>query len=106
MTDTTSQSNLADKLLQRAAPGRAEFEDLVVVPIFAVIVALIVGALIMLATAVDIETIGRSYLALLQGSVGSMNAISETLTSAIPLALAGSRSPHPVLLAHPVRKNK
>ena len=28
-----------DKLLARAAPGRAEFEDLVVVPIFAVIVA-------------------------------------------------------------------
>ena len=89
MTDTTSQSTLAEKLLQRAAPGRAEFEDLVVVPIFAVIVALIVGALIMLATAVDIETIGRSYLALLQGSVGSLNAISETLTSAIPLVLAG-----------------
>lgn len=89
MTDTTQQANLADKLLQRAAPGRAEFEDLVVVPIFAVIVALIVGALIMAATAVDLPTIGRSYLALLQGSVGSLNAISETLTAAIPLVLSG-----------------
>lgn len=89
MTDTPSQQSLTEKLLQRAAPGRAEFEDLVVVPIFAVIVALIVGALIMLATAVDISTIGKSYLALLQGSVGSLNAISETLTSAIPLVLAG-----------------
>ncbi len=58
-------------------------------PIFAVVVALIVGALVMLATAVDLQTIGRSYLALLQGSVGSLNAISETLTAAIPLVLAG-----------------
>ena len=89
MSDTTNQQDLVRKLLQRAAPGRAEFEDLVVVPIFAVVVALIVGALVMLATAVDIQTIGRSYLALLQGSVGSLNAISETLTAAIPLVLAG-----------------
>ncbi|QKV19581.1 ABC transporter permease [Oricola thermophila] len=89
MTDTNSQQTLAEKLLQRAAPGRAEFEDLVVVPIFAVVVALIVGALVMLATAVDIETIGRSYVALLEGSVGSLNAISETFTAAAPLILAG-----------------
>jgi general nucleoside transport system permease protein len=89
MTDTSSRAGLAEKLLERAAPGRTEFEDLVVVPIFAVIVALVVGALIMLATAVDIGTIGRSYVALLQGSVGSLNSISETLTSAIPLVLAG-----------------
>jgi general nucleoside transport system permease protein len=89
MTDSTSRANLAEKLLERAAPSRTEFEDLVVVPIFAIIAALIVGALIMLATAVDIGTIGRSYLALLHGSVGSLNAISETLNSAIPLVLAG-----------------
>ena len=89
MTDTPNRDTLTAKLLQRAAPGRAEFEDLVIVPIFAVIVALIVGALVMLATAVDIQTIGRSYLALLQGSVGSINSLSETLTSAIPLVLAG-----------------
>jgi len=89
MTDTSSRDSLSEKLLQRAAPGRAEFEDLVVVPIFAVVVALIVGALVMLATAVDIQTIGRSYLALLEGSVGSMNALSETFTAAAPLILAG-----------------
>ena len=56
-------------LLKRAAWGRAEFEDLVVVPVFAIIVALILGALTMLATNVDLATIGRSYLALLEGSV-------------------------------------
>ena len=80
---------IIQKLLQRAAPGRTEFEDLVVVPVFAVVMALILGALTMLATNVDPATIGRSYIALLQGSVGSVNAISETLTAATPLILAG-----------------
>lgn len=89
MSTKASNDNLTQNLLQRAAPSRAEFEDLVIVPIFAVIVALAVGALVMLATAVDLPTIGRSYIALLQGSVGSLNALSETLTAAAPLILAG-----------------
>ncbi|MEQ8402611.1 MAG: ABC transporter permease [Roseitalea porphyridii] len=89
MTDQTAPDTLQQKLLERAAPGRAEFEDLVVVPIFALIVALVVGALVMLATAVDLPTIGRSYIALVQGSVGSLNALSETFTAAAPLVLAG-----------------
>ncbi|MCO6177048.1 ABC transporter permease [Ciceribacter sp. RN22] len=89
MTVQTSSDTLSEKLLQRAAPSRAEYEDLVVVPIFAFIVALIIGALVMLATAVDPATIGRSYIALLEGSVGSLNAVSETLTAAAPLVLAG-----------------
>lgn len=80
---------LSEQLLRRAAPGRVEFEDLVVVPVFAVIVALILGAVAMLATNVDLATIGRSYIALVVGSVGSVNAISETLTAATPLVLAG-----------------
>lgn len=76
-------------MLQRTAPGRERFEDLVVVPLFAIVVALILGAVVMLATNVDLPTIGRSYLALLEGSVGSVNAVSETITAAIPLVLAG-----------------
>lgn len=79
----------ARKLLERAAPGRVEFEDLVIVPVFAVIVALVFGALTMLATDVDLATIWKSYVALLVGSVGSLGAISETLTAAAPLVLAG-----------------
>ena len=82
-------NDLSEKLLARAAPARTEFEDLVIVPLFAVVVALILGALTMLATNVDLPTIGRSYIALLVGSVGSLNAISETLTAAAPLTLAG-----------------
>lgn len=76
-------------LLARTTHGRDDFEDLVIVPLFAVVVALIFGALIMLATAVDLPTIGRSFVALAVGSVGSLSAWSETLTSAIPLVLAG-----------------
>jgi len=81
--------NLTQDLIKRAAPDRAAMEDLVVVPIFAVVVALALGAVAMLATNVDLATIGRSYVALLSGSVGSVNALSETLTAAIPLPLAG-----------------
>lgn len=87
MTETQSKSGV-EQLLARAAPARAEWEDLVIVPIFAVLVALILGALVMLATDVDLPTIGRSYIALLTGSVGSLNALSETLTAAAPLILA------------------
>jgi general nucleoside transport system permease protein len=89
MSDRPDIEEVTRNLMRRAAPGRAQFEDLVVVPVFAVIVALILGALTMLATDVDLPTIGKSYVALLQGSVGSLNAISETLTAAIPLVLAG-----------------
>lgn len=89
MSHQTFLDDATRKLLERAAPGRAQFEDLVVVPVFAFVMALILGALTMLATNVDPATIGRSYVALLQGSVGSVNAISETLTAAAPLVLAG-----------------
>lgn len=89
-TDINAQLDKAvQALLKRSAPGRERFEDLVVVPVFAVVVALILGALVMLATNVDLPTIGRSYIALLEGSLGSVNAMSETITAAIPLVLAG-----------------
>lgn len=85
----TDPKTLSEKFLRKAAPGQAGFEDLVVVPVLAVIMALILGAVAMLATNVDLATIGRSYVALLEGSVGSVNAVSETLTAAAPLILAG-----------------
>lgn len=76
-------------LLERPVWGRTEVEDIVIVPLFAVIAALILGALTMLATNVNLATIGQSYIALARGSVGSLNALSETLTAAIPLVIAG-----------------
>lgn len=89
MTGTANRSALLSKLLKQAAPDAATRQDLIVVPVFAVVMALIIGALVMLATNVSLPTIGRSYIALAYGSVGSLNAISETLTSAVPITLAG-----------------
>ncbi len=89
MSTPSKTDKAIQDLLRRAAPPRAEFEDLVIVPIFAVVAALILGAFTMLATNVELVTIGLSYIALLKGSVGSLNAISETLTAAAPLILAG-----------------
>jgi len=89
MSTPSKTDKAIQDLLRRAAPPRAEFEDLVIVPIFAVVAALILGAFTMLATNVELVTIGQSYIALLKGSVGSLNAISETLTAAAPLILAG-----------------
>lgn len=84
-----SVEQVAAALLEKAAPARTRYEDLVIVPIFAVVAALVLGALTMLATDVDPATIGRSYIALARGSFGSLNALSETLTAATPLVLAG-----------------
>ena len=59
------------------------------VPLYALVAALFLGALVMIATGVDLSTIGQSFIALVRGSVGSLNALSETLTAAAPLVLAG-----------------
>lgn len=89
MSDTVDRETLTQRLLERAAPSRARYEDLVVVPLFAVVVALVLGGVAMLATNVDLATIGRAYVALAYGAFGSLGAISETLTAATPLVFAG-----------------
>lgn len=81
-------SAAADTLRDRIV-GSGRAEELVVVPVFAVVAALALGAVVMLATGIGLSTIGQSYLALLRGSVGSVYAVSETLTAAFPLILAG-----------------
>ncbi len=81
--------DLGRQLLQRAVVTRFQVEEVVVVPIVAVVIALILGTLTMLATGVSLPTIGRAFTALFTGSFGSLNAISETLTAAAPLILAG-----------------
>ncbi|MCO4848854.1 MAG: ABC transporter permease [Yoonia sp.] len=84
MNDPAMKSLLESRLI-----GRSQIEDIVIVPLFAVFAALVLGAFVMLATNVSLPTIGLSFLALLKGSVGSLNALSETLTAAAPLILAG-----------------
>ena len=51
MSDTSIQD-----MMQRRLIGRSELEDLIVVPIFAIFAALVLGALTMLATGVDLGT--------------------------------------------------
>ncbi|NBT88895.1 MAG: ABC transporter permease [Flavobacteriaceae bacterium] len=85
ITKSTFRKTAADLLmLQQGA-----YRDAIVLPIIAIATALLIGALIMTATGVDIDTIGRSFSALGYGAFGSINAISETFTAAIPLILAG-----------------
>jgi len=79
----------AQELVTKRVLGRGDVQDLVVVPLFAIVAALFLGALTMLATNVNVATILQSYVALLKGSVGSLNALSESLTAATPLVLSG-----------------
>jgi simple sugar transport system permease protein len=87
MIDKTE--SLGGGLLSRIVVNRFDFENIVLVPILAVIIALFLGALVMLATGVDLPRIGVAFSALFNGSVGSANALSETLTAAAPLTIAG-----------------
>ena len=88
MTDI-HEPNVAQDMLRRAAGNQSNIEEVLIVPIIAVVMALIIGGIIMLATGVTPAAIGQSYVSLFSGSVGSLYAISETLTAAAPLTLAG-----------------
>ena len=59
------------------------------IPLLAVFMALVIGVLIIMATGSSFGEAMNAYWALLQGSVGSLRAISETLTAATPLILTG-----------------
>ncbi|MHA1552889.1 MAG: hypothetical protein ACTSU0_00585, partial [Alphaproteobacteria bacterium] len=76
MSTTEHKDSLTDQLIKRVVVTRFEIEELVLVPILAVLVALLLGGVTMLTTGVDLPTIGLSYFALLQGSVGSINSLS------------------------------
>jgi general nucleoside transport system permease protein len=89
VSDYIKQETLSEEVLRRAVVSRFDVEQLLVVPILAVVMALIIGAVVMLATGVELAAIGQAYVALFTGSLGSPYAISETLTSAAPLTLAG-----------------
>jgi simple sugar transport system permease protein len=88
MSEAHNRQTISEQLLARAVLTRSDLEQVLVVPLLAVVVALIIGGFIMLATGVPVQSIAQSYLALFTGSVGSLYAISETLTSATPLILA------------------
>ncbi|WP_421725134.1 ABC transporter permease [Bauldia sp.] len=83
------RETVSEELLRRAVADRFSVGDILLVPILSVILALILGAVTMLATGVSVSSIGLSYVALFDGSLGSIASLSETLTAAAPLTLAG-----------------
>lgn len=60
-----------------------------VIPALAVLTAFIIGAVIIMLTGRSLGDVLDAYAALIVGSVGSIKAISETLTAATPLILTG-----------------
>jgi general nucleoside transport system permease protein len=60
-----------------------------VIPLLAIFTALLIGLVIIMLTGSSFSEAMGAYQALLKGSVGSLRAISETLTAATPLILAG-----------------
>ncbi len=83
----------------------ADWQSLILVPVLAVLSALIIGAIIIAVSTVDLlrlwgespgraltetwDTISSAYVGLFRGAFGSLGGLSETLVSAAPLILAG-----------------
>lgn len=90
MTRAASDSDRRIReLLAPTIASRGDLREVVLIPLVAVFLALVIGALIMMATSVAPATILKSFVAMADGSLGSMSAISETLTASIPLVMAG-----------------
>jgi simple sugar transport system permease protein len=74
--------------VQRLAVAQ-DWRSAVLIPVLAVFTAFVIGGIIMMLTGVPFSQMIEAYVALLKGSVGSLKAISETLTAATPLILTG-----------------
>ncbi len=82
-----------------------DWQSLILVPVLAVVSALLIGAVIIAVSTVDLlrlwgespgraltetwDTVSSAYVGLFQGAFGSLRGLSETLVSAAPLILAG-----------------
>jgi len=89
VSDHIRNETVSQEMLRRNLARRFDFGELVILPILAVAIALLIGGVIMLLTGVRLPAIGAAYAARFGGSLGSVNAVSETLTAAAPLILAG-----------------
>ncbi len=72
----------------RLAPGEIDWKTILVIPLLAVLSALIIGAVIIILTD-GIGAVLPAYSALFRGAFLGWNSISETLLAATPLILAG-----------------
>ena len=89
MSEYIKQETMSEEVLRRATVSRFDVEQLLIVPVLAVVVAILLGGVVMLLTGVSIPTVGQAFAALFYGSFGSLSALSETLTAAAPVTLAG-----------------
>ena len=79
---------MIDYLRKKFVSENLDVKEILLVPIFATLFALIIGCLFLLATGEDFKNIFIAYSSLFIGSLGSLNALSETFTAATPLVLA------------------
>ena len=91
-TNRTADRAMSEEMKSLLAPtieSGSSWRDLFLLPMAALLLAMLIGALIMIATSVAPATILQSFVAMARGSLGSMHALSETVTAAIPLVLSG-----------------
>jgi general nucleoside transport system permease protein len=88
MSDPEKRETLGAEVLRRVVVTRFDIEQIVLVPILSVVIALILGGGHDAGDRGAAPTIGRSFVALFNGSLGSVYAVSETLTAATPVTLA------------------
>jgi len=74
--------------VQRLAVAQ-DWRSAILIPFLAVFTAFVIGGIIVMLTGVPFTQMIEAYVALFKGSVGSIKAISETLTNATPLILTG-----------------
>lgn len=76
-------------ILDEATGAGLDWRGIILVPALAIFSAFVLGGLVIFLAGEGVGTILTAFGALVTGSVGSLGAISETLTFAAPLILAG-----------------
>jgi ABC-type uncharacterized transport system permease subunit len=88
VTEETPQQPKRPRWLEAMAPREVDWRTLLVIPLLAVLSALIVGAVIIVLTD-GFGAVLPAYSALFRGAFLGWGSISETLLAATPLILAG-----------------
>lgn len=76
-------------VMQSFAVDRLNWRTAFLIPGLAIFSALVIGALIIMATGSSFSDVLTAYRALFMGAFGSPRALSETLVAATPLIMAG-----------------
>lgn len=85
----TEESLRRNRGLLQQLTTSVNWRTALLIPVLSVITALVIGLVIIVLSGTSFSEALEAYGALLRGSVGSVKAISETLTAATPLILVG-----------------